>query len=167
MFNAIKELDKKLTVSINSYFTENIFRSTFIIKAAKTLPACIAAGYILFLVFLSVFNPWLLFRAAAAPLAALAVVTILRKLINRRRPFEAIAEIKPLIPHGAGQSFPSRHTASSFVIGFTLFELYPAAGAAAVLLAAVVAISRVACGLHYPSDTAAAAVIALLFSALL
>jgi lipid A 4'-phosphatase len=59
-------------------------------------------------------------------------------------------------------SFPSGHTATIVAVAATLWWLWPRHLLFYICLAAVVAVSRVAVGAHYPSDIVAGAVIAVL-----
>lgn len=62
----------------------------------------------------------------------------------------------------ADPSFPSDHSAAAFAVGFALLFVSRKWGIGMVALAVVVAISRVAIGLHYPGDVLAGAGVGLL-----
>jgi membrane-associated phospholipid phosphatase len=83
----------------------------------------------------------------------------LGKLWPRERPFAQISTVEALVGHAAGRSFPSRHVASALAMAAVGGRAQPALGrtmaAAAILLGA----SRVAAGLHYPSDVVAGALL--------
>lgn len=90
-------------------------------------------------------------KLLALPLLCLLVVGLLRKIVKRKRPYEE--GVEPLFPKkNVGDSFPSRHVASAFVIGaaalFVQLPLALAAFASGLVLAYV----RFACGWHYPTD---------------
>jgi undecaprenyl-diphosphatase len=81
-------------------------------------------------------------------------------IIARQRPNPALL-FDPLSPETGSNSFPSGHVAFAVALGFALYFLArgtrwakPTAGAA-VVLALVVAWSRLYIGVHYPSDVAA------------
>jgi predicted amidohydrolase len=81
--------------------------------------------------------------------------TLLRAAINRPRPYEAL-NFTPLFPKDTkGQSMPSRHCFSAAAIVAAAFTVWVPLGVAACLLAAVVAVTRVLTGVHYPSDVLA------------
>lgn len=81
-----------------------------------------------------------------------SLVSLFRKLYNKKRPYEAL-DIKPLIQKKkAGQSFPSRHVFSVFVIAMCWFYYVPAVGVALFLIGGVMAWIRVIGGVHYPID---------------
>ena len=93
---------------------------------------------------------------AVTGLAALLLYRLLKRWTRRPLPFRAcpgvIAHVAPLDEF----SFPSGHTLQA--VGFTIVALSWYPGLAPLLLGftALVAMSRVVLGLHYPSDVLAA-----------
>jgi undecaprenyl-diphosphatase len=95
---------------------------------------------------------------ALEALATCAILTnlILKKLIDRTRPYDALEQLQILIRKETDSSFPSGHTSASFAAatvyakmgGFLL-------GIPGYLLASLIAISRLYVGVHYPSDVIA------------
>jgi undecaprenyl-diphosphatase len=83
----------------------------------------------------------------------------LKHSIGRPRPFVACPDIRACVRALDKFSFPSGHAlhAVAFAVVFTWH--YPPMGAALIPLVVLIALSRVALGLHYPSDVAAGAVI--------
>lgn len=95
---------------------------------------------------------------AGIPFAALSVF---RRLLNRPRPYEMLA-ITPLIPREKkGESFPSRHVFSAFIIAMCWLRELPVFGVVLCVLAAVLAVIRVVGGVHYVSDVVAGGMFAL------
>lgn len=105
------------------------------------------------------FAPLTLVRILLAPALCLFLVTVLRYVINRPRPYsERGAGISPLHEKKAQDySFPSRHTACAFVIAMTVLPYAVWLGVPLLILAGALAFSRFALGLHYPSDILAGA----------
>ena len=82
--------------------------------------------------------------------AAMAVVYVLKPIVNRQR------------PNGGGQSFPSGHSASAFAgAGFLQRRYGWRYGAPAYAIAAFVAWSRVESKQHWTSDVVAGGVIGI------
>jgi undecaprenyl-diphosphatase len=67
-----------------------------------------------------------------------------------------------LIGREPGPSFPSRHTASAVAMALTTLPVAPRRGAVMAALAAWMGLSRLYCGLHYPSDVLAGAALGAL-----
>jgi membrane-associated phospholipid phosphatase len=122
---------------------------------------------------------WLLLRRAPelagaiiVPLDGFLILTVFRRLINRRRPYE-VYDMPPAIPKDKkGSSFPSRHVYSAFAIAFAFWWVgsitqTPAVVGIAVLLAVLgvlLAVIRVTAGIHFLSDVLAGAGWAVLVS---
>lgn len=91
----------------------------------------------------------------AIPGISFVILTIIRRCINRRRPYEQY-DIKPLIPREkAGCSMPSRHVFSSALIAMCVLRLSVPLGIAVLMMAAASAVVRVLAGVHFPGDVAA------------
>jgi len=96
---------------------------------------------------------------AVTGLATLALYRVLKRWTRRPRPFRACPGVIAHVPPLDEFSFPSGHTLQA--VGFTVVALawYPSLAPLLLGFTALVAISRVILGLHYPSDVLAAIVI--------
>lgn len=77
---------------------------------------------------------------------------ILKNIIARPRPFAVDTSVMLLIPKPSEYSFPSGHTSSSFAAACTLYAYYRKPGVAALLVAGMIAFSRMYLFVHYPTD---------------
>jgi undecaprenyl-diphosphatase len=110
-------------------------------------------------------------QMALTGLVGLALYRCLKSRLVRERPHVSHAAVRAAAPALDRYSFPSGHTLHA--VAFTLLAIGPF-GSLLVPFAALVALSRVILGLHYPSDVLAggaigyalAALSALLFKAL-
>lgn len=99
-------------------------------------------------------------------LGALITNVVLKNLVDRARPYEAVAAVIPLIPYPGDSSFPSGHTCASFAAALIYIRMLPRkVGIATVVLAVLIAFSRLYLGVHYPSDVLSGFLIACLASA--
>lgn len=78
---------------------------------------------------------------------------ILKQVIGRPRPFVTYPVDSLLIRRPGGYSCPSGHSASSFAAATVLMAGDRRVGAAALVLAGLIAFSRIFVFVHYPSDT--------------
>lgn len=92
---------------------------------------------------------------------------VLKPLFGRVRPFVAYEFAGLLIPPPSGDSFPSNHSMVSFAAA-TALCLVPSKGrgamalkVAAVIVACLIAFSRLYLYVHYPSDILAGAVVGI------
>jgi undecaprenyl-diphosphatase len=99
--------------------------------------------------------------SAARMLGAVGLVYVASEALGtvwqRRRPFERLARVQALVPHAAERSFPSRHVASGLAMAVIGRRAHPRLGNTMALVAVMLGLSRVAAGLHYPSDVLAGA----------
>ena len=99
--------------------------------------------------------------AVLVPGISFALVSVFRSKINAPRPYEMPGAAPPVIQKDApGKSFPSRHVFSIFVIAVTVFWVWPVPGILVGIAGAVLSWCRVAGGVHFPRDIAAAIVLA-------
>lgn len=110
-------------------------------------------------------------RTAAVLLVVVLVASdqfssfVLKPLVQRDRPCHlvngvpAVADVHLLVGCGGGKSFPSSHAVNNFAVA-TLFSMFYRRWRIAFFAwAAIIALSRVFVGVHYPSDVAGGALI--------
>jgi undecaprenyl-diphosphatase len=99
--------------------------------------------------------------SAARMLAAVALVYLASEALGalwpRRRPFARLGQVAALVSHAGERSFPSRHVASGLAMAAIGASDHPRLGLAMAVVACGLGVSRVAAGLHYPSDVLAGA----------
>lgn len=77
---------------------------------------------------------------------------VLKPLIARPRPYEAMAGLEVLIVKLGSYSFPSGHASSSFAAATALTLLFGRRAAWSFVPAAIIALSRPYLGMHYLTD---------------
>ena len=107
-------------------------------------------------------EPGMCFFILASALVTWGLAAILQKLFHRQRPYLARHE-KPLIKLWIpSSSFPSAHSAISFAMATMVASESLFVGLALIVLAALVALSRVAVKVHYLTDIIAGAILGIL-----
>src|SRR4051812_22830997 len=98
---------------------------------------------------------------AAAGLALLVGVAI-SHVVGEPRPFVTHPHlVHPLVSHKPDASFPSDHATAAFAIATAIWLRGRLVGTLALVLAAALAVGRVAVGVHYPGDVVAGAVLGI------
>ncbi len=88
---------------------------------------------------------------------------LIKNLVSRKRPFDRLSCIIPLIKKPSDWSFPSGHTTSSISASVLLILSLPLfIGIPALILGLLIAFSRMYVGVHYLSDIAGGAVMGIL-----
>lgn len=102
------------------------------------------------------------FRSLIVPAVFFVLLSVVRKKINRPRPYQVL-EIQPLIHKDTkGKSMPSRHVFSVFMIAMTYLWIVPQIGAALLAVGVLVAVVRVIGGVHFPRDVMVGAAVGIL-----
>lgn len=102
----------------------------------------------------------------AALVATSVTVTLIKTLVGRTRPCDALAWCAPVFGSSpGGHSFPSGHASGAFAFAVFVAVRKPVLAPLALAFAATVAWSRVHLGVHYPSDVTAGALIGSAFGA--
>ena len=149
---------KKLYEKSAAYFEARPKAKQALPVLDKLLTGAFGIAYIglwLYAVFLGAFSPRDYIRIAFIPLLTLFLVSVLRTMIARPRPYsEKGAGITPLKTRKGKEedSFPSRHLACAMAIALCFFPSLPIVGGGLTVLVLVLAWVRFALGLQYPSD---------------
>lgn len=89
---------------------------------------------------------------------------IVKHVVMRIRPSESIPIDKLLIPKPLSYSFPSGHTTSSFAAAGILCRYFKKYAALFLILAFLIAFSRLYLYVHYPTDVLGGVILGLLCS---
>lgn len=149
---------------ITNFFRKNKFRKKSIEILCKYSPRLVVIIYICTSMFLYLKNDRRLILFLLIPALNLIFVSMFRKILNVPRPYD-VYDYEPLASYekGKGKSFPSRHTASAFIIAMACLYLNYTYGFIMMIIAIVVGATRVLTGVHYPRDVIGGAIISILF----
>ena len=103
--------------------------------------------------------------SCAMALCALVTNVCLKNLVARPRPYTQIPGLFSLLPPQKDWSFPSGHTTASFASAGIYLRVLPRKyGITTLILAVLIAFSRLYVGVHYPTDVFGGLIIGLLGS---
>ena len=152
MLGYLKKIDVVVLKWINISFRNKTFD--------KIMPMITAAGnlgivwIVIYVLLLTKSDYRLLGKMILASLLITTIVGegVMKHLIRRKRPFHEDDEKELLITRPITYSFPSGHTASSFAVAAVFIKTNNSASLIIIILASLIAFSRVYLGVHYPSD---------------
>ena len=98
----------------------------------------------------------------AIPALCFLAVTIFRKVVNKKRPYEKLPIQSLIKKEKKGQSFPSRHVFSIFLIATLWFYFWKPIGIFLLIAGIFLAIVRVIGGVHFISDVCAGAFLGII-----
>ena len=90
----------------------------------------------------------------------LYIQVLLKNLIKRARPYQKFLDLEALYMPPDPYSFPSGHTCAAFTMAFVSKLVLPVAWPYFLVVALIIALSRVYLAAHYPSDVFAGVIIA-------
>ena len=148
---------------INNFFTRHSTAFSLLLIANRLLTACGFFLYPLLLLFLLLKRDMYMFICfIVVPAFCFLTVTVFRKKVNKKRPYEKLP-IQSLIKKDTkGQSFPSRHVFSIFLIATLWFFFWKPVGIFLFIAGIFLAIIRVIGGVHFVSDVCAGALLGVL-----
>lgn len=129
----------------------------------KVLTAITYVAYIALVISQLVMKQGHFWSILLVPAIGFVGVTLFRKVFNAKRPYQLL-DIQPLISRDKeGQSFPSRHAFSIFMIAMALGYVCTPIGIIFLVLGVLLAWVRVIGGVHFPKDVIAGAAIAIVW----
>ena len=128
---------------------------------AKYLPYIMYTFYPLLIIYTYLYRKDLFLTTLLKPAFAFLFVTVVRKIINRPRPYDYM-NIEPLVGHKHGESFPSRHAVSSMIIALVSIDVNVLLGLFLLIIAFLICLSRILCAVHHISDVIISIIIAII-----
>jgi undecaprenyl-diphosphatase len=158
-------IDFSLAHALNNYVASSSILTPIAIFGSSYIQYFVLLA-LLFMAFRS--RDWVsivVLSLVAAFAARVGVKELIVQFIERARPFYYSDDINLLIPeplNEAFQSFPSGHTIFFFALATVVYLKDKKWGAVFYGAAIIIGVSRVAVGVHYPSDILAGAVLGII-----
>ncbi|MCC8141473.1 MAG: phosphatase PAP2 family protein [Lachnospiraceae bacterium] len=142
-------------------FETNEKRKHVLLAANRVVTIAFYVIYPAMLVILLILGDPRFAQILLVPVISFILVTIFRRIVNAKRPYEVWGE-QPLIEkETAGRSFPSRHVFSAFMIAMAMLWINIPAGIVLMAAGAFLAVARVIARVHFLRDVVAGALIAV------
>lgn len=157
-------MKEKHFIYITDFFRKSKLRTSLIKICSKFLPLLVVAIYSLSIFYLVLNKDSRIILFILGPAVDFIFISLFRNYTNKPRPYDTYNFI-PLVKfkHGKGKSFPSRHTASAFIIAMACFYLNIYLGFFTFIIAFLIGASRIISGVHFPRDVIAGMLISILW----
>ncbi len=162
MFGIIQQIDESILLFIQEYI-----RQDWMDEFWTTITHLGDGGIFWIILALILLIPKQTRRAGAAALLAMGIGALItnvaiKNIVARIRPYDIITELILLIERQHSFSFPSGHTCASLAASCALYRTLPRKwGIACIVLAVLIALSRLYVGVHYPSDVLGGAAVGI------
>ena len=156
-------MKKETYIKMTQPFRDNPQMAKGIHIANQFCTRVMYVAYPILLMYLFLQKDARLFRAFLVPAVSFVLLSVVRRKINRPRPYETF-EIPPIIKKDTkGHSFPSRHVFSAAMISMTFLLMSPWmwVGGLFLCITGMLAVVRVVSGVHYITDVLAGMGIAI------
>lgn len=157
-------MKEKDYIYITEFFRKTKLRENLLRLSSKSLPLVVVLIYFICILYLFIKKDSKIIFFVLIPAIDFIFITLFRKYINAIRPYDKFS-FTPVVKyeHGKGKSFPSRHTASAFIIAMACLYLNFYLGLFMFLLAVLIGFTRIASGVHFPKDVIAGMIISTIF----
>ena len=138
-------------------------RASLSLKIISHASVLVSVGaFVALLIYSYISEPIVALKIGVFALAPYILVSAVRKIIKAPRPYEIYDFYQAPPKNKVGQSFPSRHVFSAFVIAVLSYIASVWVSIALIVLGVLLAVSRVLLGIHFVRDVVAGALIGIL-----
>lgn len=154
-------MNRERYVRTVAYFKNNQRANLLLTIIYKILPNIVFASYIALLIYCWLYKRSNILEITLFPLGVLIFTTIIRVLINEKRPYEVYGVESVFNKQTKGKSMPSRHAASTFIIAMAFMSINLPLGIFMLFLSLLIGASRVLSGAHFIRDVVIGMVISV------
>ncbi len=140
-------------------FEKNEKRRRVLAASNRTVTVVFYLVYAVLLIVLIILRDQRFWRVLLVPLLSFILVTVFRRIVSAKRPYEVWGEPPLIEKETAGRSFPSRHVFSAFIIAMAMLWLCVPAGIVLLAAGTLLAVLRLCARVHFLRDVIAGAAI--------
>ncbi len=159
-------MNKEIYIKLMNYWQEHKRFCKSMIAVEKAAEIIVIISYIALLFYSLYGDIGFALRSAVTSIIALYICTLLRFVINARRPYQVYEALPAMNKDTKGQSFPSRHLTSVAVISISMLYMGVAFGCVFFALMLIMGALRVLLGVHFVRDVTVGAAIGLVIGIL-
>lgn len=149
-------------VKVSNFFRSFSWGEKFIVLGNNMLTAIIYVMFIGLFLWLGFSKDERFIKVVLVCGLSFILVTLFRMICNTDRPY-TVYDFEPLIAkEKKGESMPSRHVFSAFVIAMSFLYTYTWISIPIFIVSILMAIGRVIGGVHFPKDVIVGALIGIL-----
>lgn len=150
--NYILKIDTKISLTLFEFCTKNKYIEKIVEVIVATSSYIFTILYLIGFLYVIFDNEDIsIMKYIFTPLVSILIAQILRKTINRTRPFITLCK-KPIVYHRATSSMPSNHSVCISIIMMGLLRLGIFNAYSIIILCVLACVSRIMALVHYPLD---------------
>ncbi len=158
-------MTKETYLRLGAPFRKNAVLCRLLVYTDFVLTGLVYLSYPVLLCVLFFTKDVRLWRCLFVPAVSFLAVSGVRRLVDAERPYDKL-HFHPLLKKDKhGESFPSRHVFSVFVIAMAFYYTCVPVGVVLTVFGVLMAAVRVVGGVHFPRDVFAGAAIGILAGA--
>lgn len=149
-------------VRVSNFFRSFSWGEKLVIKGNKLLTDIVYVAFLSLVLFMNSEKDQRLLRVILVCGISFILVSVFRKVCNSDRPY-TIYNFEPIIKkEKKGESMPSRHVFSAFVISMAFLYIFSWLSIILFIVSILICIGRVIGGVHFPKDVIVGALIGIL-----
>lgn len=149
-------------IRISDYIRKYKYGECLIISINKIVTRLIYMAFLILIAYLVLNKDERVVRVILVTGISFIAVSIFRHIYDEERPYTQYDFRPIIIKEKAGESMPSRHVFSAFVIAMTFGYFNWGLGACMLVLGIIMAVGRVVSGVHFPRDVIVGAMIGII-----